>query len=227
MAKTDTQAVARLLREYAQRTSLRGGNPYRAKAYLKAADSLQNLSIARGGEMQLHLHKAAALVEHAVSTVSQQHPEYVRVEIAGDFRKGCELITDLALVAETRNPSKNEDASGGLSLAVSDKKHFGAALLHATGGSAEHLERLAALAHDKGFELKPDALYRGRRLAASATEKGIYEALDLQFIEPELREDRDEIARAARHELPKLVSDKDLLGILHCHTTASTGRSTS
>jgi hypothetical protein len=40
MAKTDTQTVARLLREYAQRTSLRGGNPYRAKAYLRAADSL-------------------------------------------------------------------------------------------------------------------------------------------------------------------------------------------
>ena len=44
MAKTDTQAVARLLREYAQRTSLRGGNPYRAKAYLTAADSLSALS---------------------------------------------------------------------------------------------------------------------------------------------------------------------------------------
>src|SRR3954449_10749825 len=44
MAKTDTQAVARLLREYAHRASLRGGNPYRAKAYLKAADSLGALS---------------------------------------------------------------------------------------------------------------------------------------------------------------------------------------
>ena len=44
MAKTDTQTVARLLREYAQRTSLRGGNPYRAKAYFTAADSLAALS---------------------------------------------------------------------------------------------------------------------------------------------------------------------------------------
>jgi DNA polymerase (family 10) len=43
MAKTDTQTVARLLREYAQRTSLGRGNPYRAKAYLKAADSLAAL----------------------------------------------------------------------------------------------------------------------------------------------------------------------------------------
>ena len=44
MGKTDTQTVARLLREYAQRTSLRGSNPYRAKAYATAADNLAALS---------------------------------------------------------------------------------------------------------------------------------------------------------------------------------------
>ena len=44
MVKTDTQKVARLLREYAQRTSLRGGNPYRGKAYATAADNLAALS---------------------------------------------------------------------------------------------------------------------------------------------------------------------------------------
>ena len=42
---TDTQTVARLLREYAQRTALRGGNPYRAKAYFGAADSLAALAV--------------------------------------------------------------------------------------------------------------------------------------------------------------------------------------
>ena len=58
MAKTDTQAVARLLREYAQRTSLRGGNPYRAKAYLTAADSLSALS-----QPLDHIIKAGTLTE--------------------------------------------------------------------------------------------------------------------------------------------------------------------
>jgi DNA polymerase (family 10) len=178
---------------------------------------LQNLSIARSGQTQLHLHKAAALLEHATATVKQQHPEYSRIEIAGDFRRGSELVTELALVAETRKPSGSEEISGGLKLALTDKKHYGAKLLHATG-SAEHLKQLVALAHDKGLELRPDGLYRGKKLIASATEKEIYKALDLQFIEPELREGRDEIKRAARHKLPKLVSDKDLHGILHCHT---------
>ena len=331
MANTDTQTVARLLREYAQRTSLRGGNPYRAKAYLKAAESLgalsqpldhiikartlidipgvgdaiadiitklhetgshpsleklreevpggvlelfaipgirpdkilklhqklgisslaeleaaakadrirpvkglgtslqtkilQNLSIARSGETQLHLHKAAALLERAVKTVKETHPEYTRVEIAGDFRRGCELVANLALVAETKSPPDPEESSDGLTLAVTDKKHFGAKLLHATG-SSEHLQQLAKLAGGKGLAVKQDGLYRGKKLIASSTEKDIYEALGLQFIEPELREGRDEISRAAKHKLPKLVADKNLHGILHSHTTASDGTET-
>lgn len=331
MAKTDIQTVAQLLREYAQRTSLRGGNPYRAKAYLKAAENLaalsqpldriikagtltdipgvgdaiadiitqlhktgshpsleklrkevpdgvlelfaipgirpdkilklhetlgisslaeleaaakadrirplkglgaslqtkilQNLSIARTSETQLHLHKAAALLEHAVATTKESHPEFSRVEIAGDFRRGCELVSNLALVAETKAPSEREESAGGLTLAVADKKHYGAALLHATG-STEHLEQLGKLAQDRGLALKPDGLYRGKKLIASAAESDIYEALDLQFIEPELREGRGEIARAAKHKLPKLVRDKDLHGILHSHTTDSDGTET-
>lgn len=40
MSKTDASQVAKLLREYAQRTALRGGNPYRARAYSRTADSL-------------------------------------------------------------------------------------------------------------------------------------------------------------------------------------------
>ena len=331
MVKTDTQTVARLLREYAHRSSLRGGNPYRAKAYLKAADSLsalaqpldriiaagmltdipgigdaiadivtelyqtgshpsleklrqevpegllelfalpglrpdkilklhealgisslaeleaaakedrirrvkglgaslqtkilQNLSIARSGETQLHLHKAAALLNHAVASVKSEHPEFTRIEIAGDFRRGCELVSDLALVAQAKSASLGQESSGSLDVLVTDKKHFGAGLLRATG-STLHLEMLKEFARSKGFDLKADGLYHGKKLLASATEEDIYDALDLQFIEPELREGRNEIKRAAKRELPTLVVDKDLHGILHCHTTASDGTET-
>jgi hypothetical protein len=40
-------------------------------------------------------------------------------------------------------------------------------------------------------------------------------------IEPELREGRGEIERALTGKLPNLVGDRDLHGILHCHTDAS------
>jgi DNA polymerase (family 10) len=141
---------------------------------------VQNLSIAHSGETQLHLHKAAALLAHAAATVKQEHPEYSRVEIAGDFRRGCELVTNLAIVALANNPSKAGNFSGGLELVVTDKKHFGASLLHATG-SAVHLEQLVGLAAGKGFALKSDGLYRGKKLVASATENDIYDALGLQY----------------------------------------------
>ncbi|TIL78215.1 MAG: DNA polymerase/3'-5' exonuclease PolX, partial [Mesorhizobium sp.] len=101
-----------------------------------------------------------------------------------------------------------------LRLVVTDRKHFGANLLEATG-SADHLEQLKTFAADKGFTLNADGLHRGRKLIASATEEEIYQALDLQFIEPELREGRDEIERAAKQKLPALIRDEDLHGILH------------
>ena len=186
---------------------------------------LQNLSIARSGETQLHLHKAAALLDHALTSVKSEHPEYSRIEVAGDFRRGCELVSDLALVAQAKTALPEQESQGGLNVVVTDKKHFGARLLNATGSTA-HLELLKEFAQGKGFDLQPDGLYRGRKLVASATEEDIYEALNLQYIEPELREGRDEIKRAAKRELPDLVVDKDLHGILHCHTTSSDGTET-
>jgi DNA polymerase (family X) len=79
---------------------------------------------------------------------------------------------------------------------VTDRRHFGATLLHATG-SAEHFEQLRALAEEKGMELEADGLKEGWRLLA-AKEEEIYSALGLPFIEPELREGRGELERALR-----------------------------
>jgi DNA polymerase (family 10) len=75
------------------------------------------------------------------------------------------------------------------------------------------------------MRLEQDGLHKGRSVLAR-TEEDIYKALGLPFIEPELREGRGEIERALREELPKLVTDQDLRGILHCHTDASDGTET-
>ena len=45
MTALDASSVAALLREFAQRSALRGGNPFRAKAYGRAADNLLALSL--------------------------------------------------------------------------------------------------------------------------------------------------------------------------------------
>jgi len=331
MPSLDARDVASLLREYAQRTALRGGNPYRAKAYSRAADSLaalavpldvliaedrlteipgvgdaitdiitklhltgshpsleklrkeipegvlemlavpglrsekvlrlykdlgiaslaeleaaakddrikkakglgaalqtkilQNLAIAKSGEGRLHLHRAAALLEHARDSIRNARPELKRATFAGDFRRGCELVGDLLIVAEAAKPDKTSTPpADGLQIRVSDRKHFGAALLFATG-SATHIEQLQALAAEKRMRLEPDGLHKGRTLIASE-EAEIYRALGLPFIDPELREGRGEIETALKGKLPMLVTDQDLRGILHCHTDASDGTET-
>ncbi|WP_035709141.1 DNA polymerase/3'-5' exonuclease PolX [Bradyrhizobium genomosp. I (2014)] len=331
MPSLDARGVASLLREYAQRTALRGDNPYRAKAYSRAADSLaalavpldvliaedrlteipgvgdaiadiitklhrtgshprleklrkeipagvlemlavpglrpekvlrlykdlgiaslaeleaaakddrlkkakglgaalqtkilQNLAIAKSGEGRLHLHRAAALLAQAKDSIRKSRPELKRVTIAGDFRRGCELVGDLAMVAEAAKPDKTSTSSAdGLRIQVSDRKHFGAALLFATG-SAGHIEQLQALAAETGMRLGADGLHKGRTLIAGE-EAEIYSALGLPFIDPELREGRGEVELGLKGKLPKLVTDQDLRGILHCHTDASDGTET-
>src|SRR5712671_4911850 len=333
MSKANAPQVAKLLREHAQRTALRGGNPYyRAKAYSRAADSLaalaepfdrlveeerlteipgvgeaiadiitklhgtgthpsleklrkelpdgvlemltvpglrpekvlrlykdlgiaslahleaaakddrirkakglgaalqtkvlQNLAISKGGEGRRHMHRAAALLDHAKAALERTRPQFRHVTVAGDFRRGCELVADLALVAEEPGPGKKPATldSSDLKIYVAHRKHFGAALLHATG-SPEHLEQLRALAEKNGMRLEPDGLHKGRSVVA-AKEADIYRALGLPFIEPELREGRGEIERATKGKLQKLVTDDDLNSILHCHTDVSDGTET-
>jgi DNA polymerase (family 10) len=69
------------------------------------------------------------------------------------------------------------------------------------------------------------ALRRGRS-ARGGSEKDIYTGLGLTFIEPELREGRGEIDLALRGQLPKLVRDEDIRGVLHAHTEKSDGSHT-
>ncbi|MDT8342033.1 MAG: PHP domain-containing protein, partial [Longimicrobiales bacterium] len=56
-----------------------------------------------------------------------------------------------------------------------------------------------------------------------ATEEEVYAAVELPWMEPELREDRGEFEAAARGELPSLVRVEDVRGDLHMHSTWSDG----
>jgi DNA polymerase (family 10) len=58
---------------------------------------------------------------------------------------------------------------------------------------------------------------------AGADEKKVYKALGLEFIPPELRENRGEIELAKEGKIPKLIKLKDIKGDLHVHTNWSDG----
>ena len=186
---------------------------------------LQSIGIAKAAETRMHMHRAAALLDNAARRLKRGRPSLERVTIAGDLRRGCELVGDFSLVAQAADPVDTParlEANGELKVNVTDAAHYGATLLGATG-SKGHLDALTRYARKKGLKLNARGLWKGRRLMASKTEEEIYRALGLQFVPPELREGRDEIADAEKGEIPELVADQDIQGILHAHTDASDG----
>ena len=96
--------------------------------------------------------------------------------------------------------------------------------LHYFTGSVAHNVRVRQRALDRGMSLNEYEL-SGKKHAAVESEADLFKVLGLSYIEPELRENRGEIEAAEAGTLPKLVTMKDMLGILHCHTTYSDGRS--
>jgi DNA polymerase (family X) len=186
------------------------------------AKILQGIAIGREGAGRRHLHRAAALLQSAERGLRQAHPHLKRITPVGDFRRGCELVSDLSLVVEAADADVGTIRSGShLHIHLTDPAHYGITLLRTTGSTA-HLEQLNALAARKGFILDAVGLHRGRKVVARSEEE-IYAALGLPFIEPELREGTDEVALAVNKALPKLVTDQDLRGILHAHTNLSDG----
>ena len=133
------------------------------------------------------MHRAAALLESAEQRLRQSHPDLKRITPAGEFRRGCELVSDLSRVVEAPSADVGTIRSGSnLHIHLTDPARYGITLLRATG-SAMHLEQLEALAARKRFTLDAAGLRRGRKTIARSEEE-IYAGLGLHFIEPELRE---------------------------------------
>lgn len=104
---------------------------------------------------------------------------------------------------------------------------WGAALVYHTGSPA-HVKRLQALAQERDWTLNEHGLDTGPYPTGlrGASEEAIYEALGLQPIPPELREDQGEIELAQQRNLPRLIELADLRGDLHVHSDWSDGGAT-
>ena len=101
----------------------------------------------------------------------------------------------------------------------------GAAMQYFTGSKA-HNVLLRDRAIQQGLKLNEYGLFRvdDDSRVAGETEEGIYEALGMAWVPPELRENRGEIDAALARQLPRLLSLSDLRGDLHMHTTVTDGR---
>jgi DNA polymerase (family X) len=104
---------------------------------------------------------------------------------------------------------------------------FGAAMQYFTG-SKTHNVTLRQRALKMGYTLNEYGLTRLEdvKRVASETEEEIYAKLGLDYIPPEMRESCGEIELAAKHEVPKLLTQADILGDVHAHTVETDGKCT-
>lgn len=182
------------------------------------------------------------------------HPSVSRVEVAGSFRRGKETVHDLDFLVATPEPedvmhfftsqpwttdiiangvtkSSIRLASGiQCDLRAVTNSQFPFALAYFTG-SKEHNVAMRSRALKYGWTLN-EYRFAGTSDSSEAPpsdiyeEKDIYRALELDYVEPELRENTGEIEAAEHGNLPRLVEMDFLRGTFHNHTTASDGRNT-
>jgi len=169
----------------------------------------------------------------------------------GSYRRWRDTVGDVDIIATSPNPDKvishfvnfpgfsqiinrgpaksSAVHSGGfqVDLEIMDDSEFGSLLQHFTG-SKEHNVALRTYAQTQGLSVSEHGIKitsgskKGSIIKCSKEEQ-VYQTLKMDFIEPELREDRGEIEAALRHELPSLVNLKDINGDLHIHSTWSDG----
>jgi DNA polymerase (family X) len=191
-------------------------------------------------------------IAQELTEVFRQVPGVEAITPAGSLRRGRETVGDLDLlvtgpqatavlerfiaypkVEEVLGRGENKASAKvgreGLQVDVRalPPESLGAAMQYFTG-SKDHNVAIRTRAVKMGLKLSEYGLYRveGDAKVAGETEAGIYEALGLRWIPPELRENCGEIEAAEEDRLPELVELKHIRGDLHMHTTETDGRAT-
>ena len=165
----------------------------------------------------------------------KKNKDVIDISIAGSLRRMKETIGDIDILVSSLNPdSIMEDfirypdvkivlAKGSkkssvilrdgiqVDVRVVKPESFGAALQYFTG-SKEHNIQIRNIAMKKGLKINEYGVFRKDtdEYIAGKTEEEVYRAIGLQYIEPELRENRGEIELAQEGKLPEIVKYEDI-----------------
>jgi len=170
-----------------------------------------------------------------------------KVSPAGSLRRMKETVGDIDILVETEKPEKVIEEfisfpeikkvleSGKTKVSVMLKgidiqmdlrilppESYGAALLYFTG-SKDHNVKIRGLAIKKGLKINEYGVFKKEKMIAGKSEEEIYNLLGIDFIPPELREDRGEVELGLTGKLPDLIEYDDIKGNLHTHTKYSDG----
>ena len=202
-----------------------------------------------GKEHRFLIGEVMATVDQIVKKLKEVD-SVSRVAPAGSYRRMKETVGDLDILVESNDNRKVmkkftafsevkkvlesgetktsvvvEGFDIQMDLRVVPKRSFGAALMYFTG-SKDHNVRIRSLALKRGLKVNEYGVFRNDTMVAGKTEEEIYKFLNLQFIPPEIREDRGEVEKAMEGQLPKLLGYGDIKGNLHTHTRYSDGENT-
>ncbi len=211
---------------------------------------LDHLEMAKKGQERMLLGEAFPIADHIRETLEEKD-SFDKVAVVGSFRRRRPTVGDIDILATSASPEKAmedfcgmEDVkevlgrgetkssivvSGDLQvdLRIVEDKSWGSALMYFTG-SKDHNITLRNLAIDKGWKLNEYGLFEeddGEKRVAGKTEQEVCDALGLDYIAPQLREDTGEVEAAGKGELPDLVELDDIRGDLQMHTNHSDGNS--
>lgn len=213
----------------------------------KEANILQSINDYRSRQTRFLLGSVLPIVDEMIQWMKAVN-SVKKVEVAGSFRRRKETVGDLDLLVASYKSDKASErfitmppierviSHGPTRSTVYIKGHlqvdcrvikpeeYGAALQYFTG-SKEHNVKLRTIAVKQGYKLNEYGLFKRENdeLVASESEEAIYKFLGMQWIPPELRENRGEIEAALEGKLPKLIEYDEVRGDLHVHTKWSDG----
>jgi len=209
---------------------------------------LRGIQLVREGQSRILLSLANSVADRVVAHL-REHSPIERVSPAGSLRRMRDTVGDIDILAVARDraavvkafttmPEVRDIVGAGetkatirydtgprlvqIDLRIVDADSWGAGLQYFTG-SKDHGIRLRGMAVDRGLKLNEYGVYRDEEKLAGDTEEGVYAALGLPWIPPEMREDRGEVQLAQEDRLPPLVDLPHVRGDFHVHTNATDG----
>jgi DNA polymerase (family 10) len=210
---------------------------------------LDHIELAKRRKERTLLGYALPIAEEIKSRLTSRLDIIDHIEMAGSARRMKPTIGDVDILVTSRQPDKvaefftsmenvREVLGKGKSkcsiilendmqvdLRLIQKESYGSALLYFTG-SKDHNIELRKVAINNGYKLNEYGLFREEERVAGTAEDEVYDKLGMQWIPPELRENRGEIEAALQHALPSLIGYDDIRGDLQVHTKWSDGSHT-
>ncbi len=214
----------------------------------KIENIVKGIALFKTSQQRIPLGTALPVVKRIVS-IMEKIPGVKAIQPAGSLRRMRENVGDIDILVSGSDgkgiikafvsmPGVNEVLASGdtkgsvrieeglqVDLRVVDEDAYGSALQYFTGSKAHNIH-LRELAKKKGLKISEYGIFKGEKRTGGKTEDDIYKALGMDWVPPELREDRGEVEAARARKLPKLLELRDIKGDLHVHSNWSDGTST-